>query len=354
MRPFGWFVIALALLSGGCVTPCATGVCNSKGPTWIPPSPRYSASECNSTPCQTNSGCITCKPPPYLTFAKYWPSLDNWATNHTAKHCARNILWRQQWQTMSLMSGDYKDGFEQAFVDIAQGGDGQVPAVPPPKYWNTYYRSEAGQCRANKWFDGYRAGAATGNIQLHAMKRVASSDDWQCPDRRQMAGAERQCSPNGQSGAGQFGAGQAGACQSGFMGQPGYGPQMGMPGAQPLMPMPPYSNPYAGIDPTMSGYGPPPGYGPPGYGPSGPPSGYPGGFAPQEPMQGPPSGYGPPNLGPPNSGPPPSNLPQPGYSAPTSGSPSNGSSASGLPSPGYSSDSGANPPSTLPSEKPVY
>jgi hypothetical protein len=32
------------------------------------------------------------------------------------------------------------------------------PIIPPPKYWNAFYRSSAGQGYVDDWFDGYDAG----------------------------------------------------------------------------------------------------------------------------------------------------------------------------------------------------
>lgn len=55
-------------------------------------------------------------------------------------------------------SSHFKDGFEQAYLDIANGYSGNVPAVPPRKYWTAYYRTPPGRERANQWFEGYQLG----------------------------------------------------------------------------------------------------------------------------------------------------------------------------------------------------
>jgi hypothetical protein len=54
---------------------------------------------------------------------------------------------------------DYVGGFEQAFVDVALGGDGAVPAYPPRPYWELWHRTPQGHAAAQHWFDGYAAGA---------------------------------------------------------------------------------------------------------------------------------------------------------------------------------------------------
>ncbi|MCA9073628.1 MAG: hypothetical protein KDA93_01245 [Planctomycetaceae bacterium] len=55
---------------------------------------------------------------------------------------------------------DFQFGYRSAFVDIALGGDGVVPAVPPEQYWTTCYRTAEGHQHAQDWFAGYAAGAA--------------------------------------------------------------------------------------------------------------------------------------------------------------------------------------------------
>jgi hypothetical protein len=56
------------------------------------------------------------------------------------------------------MTKDYGAGFEQAFVDVALGGSGAVPAYPPRPYWELWHRSPQGHAAAQHWFDGYAAG----------------------------------------------------------------------------------------------------------------------------------------------------------------------------------------------------
>jgi hypothetical protein len=56
-------------------------------------------------------------------------------------------------------SMDFREGFAQAYVDVALGSDGTVPAVPPERYWKTCKRNPNGYCDANEWFAGYAAGS---------------------------------------------------------------------------------------------------------------------------------------------------------------------------------------------------
>lgn len=151
--------------------PCRSGSCDPPS-LYEPPKPRFFGTE---TVCASSG---VCKPKAYMTFAKYWPFLDDLHTTWTAKSCAKKILRRQQWKARRRMGNDYKAGFTQAFIDIAHGGNGEIPAVPPPRFWNTQFRSPWGQQKAERWFDGYRAGAAMGSVELNAMRQIAASADW--------------------------------------------------------------------------------------------------------------------------------------------------------------------------------
>lgn len=241
----------LALLSGGCLAPCSSGVCNTQGSLFSLPTPRYNGTEtvinngCGETGCETG----TCKSKPYPTFNKYCPWFDEWHTTATAKRCANKILNRQQWQLKKLMPADYKMGFRQAFVDVAHGSDGELPAVAPPVYWNTHFRNDSGQRRAECWFAGYRAGAAAAAVQLAPMKRIAASYDWTVEKPRgPFAGGE--CAPCGLMGQADNRLLQAAGYQSGpgrpspfVQGQP-FPPAPGqplppgqfVPGGQPMGP----------------------------------------------------------------------------------------------------------------------
>lgn len=199
-----WLAVAMALCASGCIAPCTGGVCNSPASLFRLPTPRY-----NATECVTDNGCGeaecekgSCKPQPYFTFNKYCPWFDEWHTTSTAKRCANRILLKQQWQTLKLMPADYRKGFRQAFVDVAHGSDGELPAVPPPVYWNAHFRSDSGQQKAEYWFSGYRAGAAMAAVQLAPMKRIAASYDWtvQKPKSPFVGGECLPCGMIGQSG----------------------------------------------------------------------------------------------------------------------------------------------------------
>lgn len=68
-------------------------------------------------------------------------------------------MMRLWWQTKSLPSCHFREGFTQAYVDMAEGGNGTVPPIPPERYWKSKFRSAPGYARAEEWFAGYRTGA---------------------------------------------------------------------------------------------------------------------------------------------------------------------------------------------------
>jgi hypothetical protein len=55
---------------------------------------------------------------------------------------------------------DYAQGFEDGYYDVASGGDGCPPALPPKKYWRATYSTPAGAEHVDAWFQGFRDGAA--------------------------------------------------------------------------------------------------------------------------------------------------------------------------------------------------
>ncbi len=65
-------------------------------------------------------------------------------------------------------SRDFRFGFQQAYIDIANGGTGALPAIPPPRYWAAPYRTAWGHNKARNWFSGYEAGASAAQCCMPA------------------------------------------------------------------------------------------------------------------------------------------------------------------------------------------
>lgn len=55
---------------------------------------------------------------------------------------------------------DYAKGWRKGYFDVAMGGNGLRPAVPPKCYWHPSYQCEAGMAKVESWFQGYESGAA--------------------------------------------------------------------------------------------------------------------------------------------------------------------------------------------------
>lgn len=73
---------------------------------------------------------------------------------------------------------DFECGFRTAYRDVALGGDGRVPAVPPKKFWQAASRTEEGHARADAWFRGYECGAEHAlNDGQQPYRRIATPDD---------------------------------------------------------------------------------------------------------------------------------------------------------------------------------
>ena len=121
-------------------------------------------------------GCSKMWPGTTRTHLVYNRKLDEQLTNSAARTAARRELKRMEKACGRSPSDHFASGFEEAFVDVARGGSGAVPAIPPPRYWGVRNRSVAGNARAQSWFDGYAAGAEHARVWYGSYTRVASSD----------------------------------------------------------------------------------------------------------------------------------------------------------------------------------
>lgn len=161
--------------------PCSNGACSSTGePRYISPTARFFGTEKLLPQTLMSSQCDLgqCQPSPYLTCSKYLPFMDRWTSAAMAKRSADRYLLKQQFQTRTWISKHYKAGFRDSFSDIANGESGEVPAVPPPKYWNTHYRTTKGKQCVELYFDGYRSGSALAAAEMTTMKTIGASYDW--------------------------------------------------------------------------------------------------------------------------------------------------------------------------------
>jgi len=109
--------------------------------------------------CDSAAGnCRVCKAPrAYWSHGRYIHWYDSWVTQRSAEQCAEKTL-KNDPEVCENPSTDFCCGYEQAFIDLANGGNGVTPPVPPQKYWKANNRSARGYQKAEQWFEGYRAG----------------------------------------------------------------------------------------------------------------------------------------------------------------------------------------------------
>lgn len=75
------------------------------------------------------------------------------------------VLAHSAWLAMKSYYGDiecrhdFGKGFRAGYRDVASGGDGCQPTLPPRCYWSVCYQTPDGHCRIMAWFDGFTHGA---------------------------------------------------------------------------------------------------------------------------------------------------------------------------------------------------
>ena len=100
-----------------------------------------------------------CSPHPYRSLDGYQTDLDKIMVKHAAKKCAKQSLKTLAGNCKEKPSKAFRDGYQQAYIDIALGDSGEVPPVPPEEYWAAHYRTPEGYLESQEWFTGYKLGA---------------------------------------------------------------------------------------------------------------------------------------------------------------------------------------------------
>ncbi len=83
-----------------------------------------------------------------------------WAKNRHAAHAAweARMGFLGEEIVYSPHFKEFEHGWKRGYFDIANGGDGCRPALPPRKYWSAAYQSPDGNARVQHWFEGYDQG----------------------------------------------------------------------------------------------------------------------------------------------------------------------------------------------------
>ena len=110
----------------------------------------------------TVGGCVHETGCGYYDSWHYSDTLDRKITFSRNKKFARRA-WRACGHQYCQGGTDahFRDGFVDGYADFLNlGGTGEPPLAPPPQYWNAKYRTRSGRERVQRYFNGFRAGAA--------------------------------------------------------------------------------------------------------------------------------------------------------------------------------------------------
>lgn len=169
VKAFPPILLGLILLLSGCRSHCTQSECRSFSmPAFFDDGMETEDRDWFNLPGLFGDGCgpfgtcrheSHCRPGHYWVPGGYSSDIDEMVARSAAKQCARRALRELDDGHDFEYESDFEDGFRRAYVDVATGGSGTVPPVPPEKYWKASYRSAEGHAQADAWFAGYRAGA---------------------------------------------------------------------------------------------------------------------------------------------------------------------------------------------------
>lgn len=105
------------------------------------------------------------------------------------KMSTRNqIEARKSWNDMRRVYRDvdhtyhFKSGYEAGYLDVASGGDGCLPTLPPRCYWKVCYQNPKGRQKTIAWFDGFAHGAiAADKDGVNAYANIFTLKNDSCP-----------------------------------------------------------------------------------------------------------------------------------------------------------------------------
>lgn len=78
---------------------------------------------------------------------------------HRNRTCALKAWFRREHNFCNQSNlRDFKDGFIDGYVAIAEGKPGCPPSTPPKRYWSWAYQTPEGQSQMAAWYAGYPYG----------------------------------------------------------------------------------------------------------------------------------------------------------------------------------------------------
>lgn len=80
------------------------------------------------------------------------------------RKCWSHIAWHMEKPKLKADGGvrpwldDFGRGWRQGYYDVAMGGSGTIPLLPPTRYWGTFHHNPTGREEVQAWFAGYQQG----------------------------------------------------------------------------------------------------------------------------------------------------------------------------------------------------
>jgi hypothetical protein len=93
----------------------------------------------------TSSGCVT------LRNCQSWCA-NKWTAHSAYKDCACP-------PECISSERDYRKGWKDGYYEVATGGEGCLPPLPPECYWTPRYECDQGRAAIQTWYRGYQDGA---------------------------------------------------------------------------------------------------------------------------------------------------------------------------------------------------
>ena len=53
---------------------------------------------------------------------------------------------------------DFSSGWKEGYLAVTSGSSGEIPPVPPEKYWKERFRTPEGRGQIDAWYSGYQYG----------------------------------------------------------------------------------------------------------------------------------------------------------------------------------------------------
>ncbi|MDA8745821.1 hypothetical protein N9N28_14420 [Rubripirellula amarantea] len=108
---------------------------------------------CSSTGCTMTSGVCRAFGDNHLV-DDFMVNYRNKAMAEKAWHCQKDRFCNHK------HAKEFKGGFIDGFMAVANGGNGCTPKVAPQQYWGWRYQSAQGNGAVSSWFEGYPMGVA--------------------------------------------------------------------------------------------------------------------------------------------------------------------------------------------------